>query len=397
MLTWLESQTTSAERIHAGLQGSDGQPGLKAVNETYARLEKEILRRYDTAERLGRAAGNGVRTMRLLREVIRALGAARRVEACVVESGLGMPGRSGKEDHERLVEAAKAVLVFREVLASASTSGEKEATDLGRVTIVRQLRGKVVEDGEEKVRDWARKVVREFNATSLGSPGVAATGTMFREADLAKQRFTSACRVLYLLSPVHLDHQRIREADFEPDLLLRSLQSYVQSAVQSSGAGIARGLATLPQLDRALLEVSSRCQSLVAMERVLEGIAEPEHPLLLHDQGPVEDEDDEEEISRRNLLAPLLHALDTSSLPSYFWRSLANGLGGRVQEILSRGGVSARTLRSNRDKVRDDIRECVLRGSRMPIGIAGGDTIVVGNWEREAAVMVGAVMGALGR
>ena len=458
MLTWLERQTASAERVSNGLQGKAddhdgvlgqyaGGPGggasglgLKAVNETYARLEQEVLGRYERAERLGRAAGNGVRTMRVLREVNRALLAARRVEAAVVESGLGTttPGKglAGKEDHERLVEAARAVLGFREVLfassssssaaaASGSTSNgthDKGAPDIGEVTLIRQVRGKIVEDDEEKIRDWARKAVREFNASS-STAGQA--GSLFRDADLSRRRFTSACRILYLLSPVSpLDRARPRR-DFEPDLLLRSLQAYVQGAVQASGAGIARGLAALPQLERALAEVSARCQSLVAMERVLEGIAEPAgHPssLLPHEsatndvekegegegEGQDEDEEDEEK-PQRNLLTPLLRALDTSSLPSFFWRSLANGLGARVHEILARGGVSARTLRSNRDGVRDAIRECVARGSRMPMGMAGGgvaggsgvvgetETVAVGNWEREAAVMVGAVLGALAR
>ena len=464
MLTWLERQTASAERVSNGLQGKAddhdgvlgqyaGGPGggasglgLKAVNETYARLEQEVLGRYERAERLGRAAGNGVRTMRVLREVNRALLAARRVEAAVVESGLGTmtPGKglAGKEDHERLVEAARAVLGFREVLlasssssssaaaaaaASGSTSNgthDKGAPDIGAVTLIRHVRGKIVEDDEEKIRDWARKAVREFNAAS---PTAGQAGSLFRDADLSRRRFTSACRILYLLSPAvsPLDRARPRR-DFEPDLLLRSLQAYVQGAVQASGAGIARGLAALPQLERALAEVSSRCQSLVAMERVLEGIAEPAgHPSSLGRDGSAtndvekegedagegeedEDEDDDgedEEKPQRNLLTPLLRALDTSSLPSFFWRSLANGLGGRVHEILSRGGVSARTLRSNRDGVRDAIRECVARGSRMPMGMAGGgggggaetETVAVGNWEREAAVMVGAVLGALAR
>lgn len=80
-----------------------------------------------------------------------------------------------------------------------------------------------------------------------------------------------------------------------------------------------------------------------------------------------------------------------------------------MHDILARGGVSARTLRSNRERLRDELRACVLRGSQMPVGSlskvgnadvevdegGGGGPLVVGNWEREAAVMVGAVVGAL--
>ena len=79
---------------------------------------------------------------------------------------------------------------------------------------------------------------------------------------------------------------------------------------------------------------------------------------------------------------------------------MAGQLSGRVQDILSRGGVSARTLRTNRDRVRDAIRECVARSSQVPVsGLTSGraDTARKGNWEREAAVMVQSVMGPLQR
>jgi hypothetical protein len=69
-----------------------------------------------------------------------------------------------------------------------------------------------------------------------------------------------------------------------------------------------------------------------------------------------------------------------------------------VQEIVSRGGVSARTLRSNRDRLKKEIRECVLRGSQLPASLGlekHSQTQTQGNWEREAAVMVGSVVGVL--
>jgi hypothetical protein len=69
-------------------------------------------------------------------------------------------------------------------------------------------------------------------------------------------------------------------------------------------------------------------------------------------------------------------------------------------EIVNKGGVSARTLRSNKNSVRDAIKECVVRGSQPPAGIGGvkskGDSAEK-TWEREVAVMVGSVVGALGR
>ncbi|KAF7592025.1 hypothetical protein BBP40_000748, partial [Aspergillus hancockii] len=103
---------------------------------------------------------------------------------------------------------------------------------------------------------------------------------------------------------------------------------------------------------------------------------------------------------KNNLLQPLLNALDTSSLPSHFWRTLASSLTSRVQEIINRGGVSARTLRSNRDRLKREIKECVLRGSQLPAfekGRVGAESESGGNWEREAAVMVSAVASVLER
>ena len=68
--------------------------------------------------------------------------------------------------------------------------------------------------------------------------------------------------------------------------------------------------------------------------------------------------------------------------------------------MLNRGGVSARALRAQKDNVRNEIRQCVLKGSKLPALITGGKSgkeELIGNWEREAAVMIGSVLGSLGR
>jgi hypothetical protein len=193
-----------------------------------------------------------------------------------------------------------------------------------------------------------------------------------------------------------------------------------------------------PTLERTLLEVSARCQNIVALEALLETLKPPVHPFLSYtssanngrppnsaynddDKVPPGESDatgshhpspNDSNSHKNNLLQALLQALDTSSLPSYFWRSLASSLSPRVQDIVNRGGVSARTLRSNRDRLREELRECVLRGSQLPAGASGGNIgsnrgrttalslqmpVVVGNWEREAAVMVSSIVGVLGR
>lgn len=76
---------------------------------------------------------------------------------------------------------------------------------------------------------------------------------------------------------------------------------------------------------------------------------------------------------------------------------MAGQLSSRVQDILSRGGVSARTLRTNRDRIRDAVRECVANGSQLPVSSAVLGKKEVKSWEREAAVMVGSIMTPLQR
>lgn len=228
------------------------------------------------------------------------------------------------------------------------------------------------------------------NPSSGQSSNAAST---YAQTEDTKSRTTSALLTLYLLSPTSVD---TTIENFQPNLLINVLQDYLQTALKSSLAALSRALATLPSLDRALLEISARCQNIVALETLLESIKPPVHSLL-ESLGPVNGKSSENAKSA-NFLRPLLQSLDTSSLPSYFWRSLASNLSPRVQEIMHRGGVSARTLRSNKDRVRDAVRECVNRGSKLPVGpLSRGKTVMAGNWEREAAVMVGSIIGAIGR
>jgi hypothetical protein len=179
--------------------------------------------------------------------------------------------------------------------------------------------------------------------------------------------------------------------------MLQALEVYLRSALQSSIAGLSRALATLPSLDRTLAEVSARCQNVVALEAVLEGTKAPVHPLL---QGK------HAEQAGGNLLQPLLAYLETGSLASYFWRTMAGSMAPRVQEIMSKGGVSARTLKTNRQSVGEAIKECVARGSQLPSAVAAaakgqgrGSEVDSGgkHWEREVAVMVGSIVNNLGR
>ncbi|KAJ9604079.1 Conserved oligomeric Golgi complex subunit [Cladophialophora chaetospira] len=416
ILKYTSTQNAAAQRILAKVEEDRAR-----LNASYERLEKEVLVRHQKAVEAKTTALRSWEVLRLARSVQRILNLARQFEVVVAESGLGGT-RVGKEDHGALARASLSILAFRDIMAS-------EGGELGRINIIKTLRGRVFEDGEARILDYARRVIREFSMSTLSSTASsggnpATSAPTYREAEDSRARFTSASHILYLLSPApRIDGQKMTRKDFEPEYLIRALQGYLQTAITSSSASIGRALGQLPSLDRALLETSARCQNIVALQALLRTISAPEHPLLEpealaraealdidtdsdSDSDPDEVIGPDKSVGTDNFLTLLLHALDTASLPSYFWRSLASSLSTRVQEILNRGGVSARTLRSQRDAVRAEIRECVLRGSRMPrtvgLGDARGSAAIKGeevieNWEREAAVMVGSVVGLLGR
>ncbi|ETI29524.1 hypothetical protein G647_01977 [Cladophialophora carrionii CBS 160.54] len=410
ILTYTSTQNAAAQRILSRVEEERAR-----LNASYERLEKEVLVRHQKAVEAQTIAQRSWEVLRLGRGVQRLLNLARQFEVLINESGLGGT-RAGKEDHGVLVRASISILSFRNIM-----SGEGE--ELARINLVRTLRGRVFEDGEARILDFARRVVREFSMSTLSpAPGGASTTSAptYREVEDSRARFSSAAHILYLLSPApRIDGQKMTRKDFEPEYLIRALQGYLQTAITSSSASIGRALGQLPTLDRALLETSARCQNVVALEALLRSITAPEHPLVASEApanidtlttgDDTSDEDDTSPTTKQpteNFLAILLTALDTASLPSYFWRSLASSLSTRVQEILNRGGISARTLRSQRDMVRAEVRECVLRGSRLPRTVTLGDARAtatskgeetVENWEREAAVMVGSVAGLLGR
>lgn len=427
ILTYTSTQNEAAQRILSRVDDERAR-----LVTSYERLEKEVLERHRRAVEAKTAAQRSWEVLRLGRGVQRILGLARQLEVVLAESGLGGGTRIGKEDHNALVRASLTVLAFRDAMSG------KDGNDLGRINLVKTLRGRVFEDGEARILDYARRVVREFSMSSLSSTpsststststsmsALGSTGPTYHEAEDSRARFTSAVHILYYLSPApRIDGAKMARTDFEPEYFLRALQGYLQSAITSSSASIGRALGQLPNLDRALMEASARCQNIVALEVLLRGIHAPDHPLLktpgreFTKERAADDSDDDDNLdgvaestfsssaspssSSETLLSLLLSALDTASLPSYFWRSLASSLSSRVSEILNRGGVAARTLRSQRETVRAEIRECVLRGSKLPRSVVLGDARkageeVVENWEREAAVMVGSVVGLLQR
>jgi hypothetical protein len=379
LLAHTGSRIASSTRIVTSIDSQ-----VQALNESYKQLEKEVIQKHAEAEEVQQVASRLWETLRLGRAVGRCLQLGRQLEIQHAEvTGATSIGSTRKEDHRALVRTTQTLLSIREVFSGVSVPGS-EGFGIDRVAAIRTLQADIVAPIERSVRETSERIIREF------SPGSSTSSSTFAQAEEARSRTISALIALYLLSS-NPKAAGGKEDKFVPTLMLQALESYLRSALQSSVAGLARGLSALPSLDRSLSEVSSRCQNIVALEAILESTSVPQlsavTPAISLGKGG-------------NLLQPLLAHLETGSLASYFWRTLAGGLSSRVQEIMNRGGVSARTLRTNRAEVGEKIRECVVQGGRVPGGIkTKKDDKVDGGkrWEREVAVMVGAVLGNLGR
>jgi Golgi transport complex subunit 5 len=414
LLTHTRVQTSAALQILTEVEDQ-----VSSLIGGYQRLEKEVLRKWESADQVRIASEKSWTTVRLARAFGRCITLSRQLQGQLAElNGKG----AGKDDHRAMVRASNTLLLLRQ-LFSTTREGE-EGNGLDRMKISRTLKNDLIVPAENTLKARAQQVVNKFSIPSLstditgtaGSNGMQpslSVSSLFAQTEDTKARTTSAVITLYLLSPT--PRSAILASQFQPELLLSTLQGFIHNSLAASLAALTRALAMLPTLERTLLEVSGRCQDIAALEAFLVTVKPPTHPLLVYPteigqqtgsritelqptpDNPVGDN------SQGNLLQPLLQALDTSSLPSYYWRSLASSLPSRVQEIISRGGVSARTLRSNRERLRSDLRDCVLRGSRPPANVtkktvqADSTPVIEGNWEREAAVIVGSVMGVLGK
>ncbi|KAI1770967.1 oligomeric Golgi complex subunit 5 [Hypoxylon cercidicola] len=383
LLTYTKEQTDASGKI---ISEVDNQ--VKSLNESYKQLEKEVIQKHAEADEVRQVAVRLWETLKLGRSVGRCLQLGRQLEiqhSEITSSASGVtPTGSRKEDHRALVRCAHTILSLREILERKAPGEEGHGLD--KINAIRSLQDTIIGPIERSVRNTSEQIIREFN---IGSASGTAT---FAQTEEAKAQTISAAVSLYLISPTvgtKLDK-------WAPQFLLQALEVYLRNALQSSIASLARSLATLPSLDRTLAEVSARCQNIIALEIILATTKAPAHPLLPAQKHTSPD--------KSNLLQPLLAYLETGSLASYFWRTMASSLATRVQEIVNRGGVSARTLKTNRDAVGEAIRECVILGSQPPSTIATskgktpkGDTEKSGGWDREVAVMVGSVVGNLGR
>ncbi|KAK2738549.1 hypothetical protein FQN57_006971 [Myotisia sp. PD_48] len=441
LLNHTSNQIDAGQRI---LQ--DIEPQIAELKEGFHRLELDVLKRSSNAEEVLMATERAWMTVSLARATGRCLVLGRQLEKQLweinggaSETAPGVPIVSSpasqipnvtRPDPRALVRASHTLLMLRRMFIKRKFGDE--GYGLSKVKIIQTLQSEFINPAENKVTTRAEGIISRFSlaSVSLGStrsssnspqPPTAAT---YNQQAEARAWFNAATTTLYLLSPtppmtVPINH-------FEPELILFALKNYIHSALGSALQALARGLSQLPNLERAVLEASNRCQDVVALEHVLRTVKPPQHPHLSYDViesekadnrgGGASSNDTKEESmwlienknhKLKNIAEYLLDYLDTSSLPSYFWRSLATSLGPRALDIVNRGGASARALRSNKDRVRDELRQCVLRGSQLPIEVVNelsgrmpGQTILpiqVVGWDREAAVVISAVMYAINK
>lgn len=369
---------------------------VATLSDSYARLQREVIERHQAADQARIASERLLATVRLGRTVGRCLTTARQLEAQMIEFRAQKPGADKREDHRVLVRGANTILSLRQLFASDHAGGEAEG--LGRVQLVRALRAELIDPAEKALLGRADQIIGQFSMSTLTSQNSGAdsqsarTTSTFAQVEDARARTTAAVTTLYLLSPT----PKLLNLPLDPTHLVYAVQEYLRRSITSSLAGLTSSLSELPRLNRTLLEVSARCQNIVALEMLLESTKPP--PLPSASDPDIVNVSKNKSKEPASLLEPVVQSLDTPSLPSYFWRSMAGQISGRVQKIMRDGGVSARTLRTNRDRVGEAIKECVDRGSQLPSSSLGqGRTRTTGNWQREAAVMAGSVVNAIGR
>ncbi|KAI0099752.1 Golgi transport complex subunit 5-domain-containing protein [Nemania sp. FL0031] len=372
ILTHTKEQTDASKRIISEIDNQ-----VKGLNESYKQLEKEVIQKHAEADEVRLVASRLWETLKLGRSVGRCLQLGRQLEVQHAEISSGT-GSSKKEDHRALVRCAHTILSLREITERRGPG--EEGQGLEKVEAIRSLQKYVVGPIEQSIKATSKRIILEFSVID------SASGTStFAQSEEAKTRTISAAVTLYLISPTI----GAKPDKWTPQLLVTALEGYLQKALESSVASLAHSLAIYPTLSDTLTKVSKQCQDIVALEIILDATKAPSHPLLPAQKHAPE---------KNNLLQPLLTYLETGSLASYFWRSMAGSLAPEVREIVNRGRVSARTLKTNRNAVGEAIRECVARGSQPPSTIATTKGRgAKGEWDREAAVMVGSVLNNLGR
>lgn len=374
LLTYTERSYSASTVVLTAVESQ-----VESLRRAYERLQKDVSQRSRSASEVLMVVERLHSVTTQLRELGRALVIARQIEVQIAELT-----RAGAEpDFKALVRASHNI---RELRAGRVLADVDED-----VVLTRDLHTHVFAPAETFVLAKAREAVMGFEpnvasaATANGSggnggaQGAAAFGAGVggRSAEVMRAKAAAGALALFLLS-----------TERDGQLLTSAVQSLLNAAVNASLSVLIRSLTSLTTLDRTVGEVAARCQNLVAFQALLAAI-----PLPSDEDALIGEEVVAAEARRKNLLDPLLEQLDTTSLQTMFFRSVAAGLEPRIRDVLARGGANARILRGAKERLRNSLRACVERG----IG-AGSSPLAAEQRasEFEVAVMVGAA-GSLGR
>ncbi|KAI9798147.1 MAG: hypothetical protein M1825_005408 [Sarcosagium campestre] len=390
LLTHTLSNADVSARVLANVESH-----VARLNDGHDRLNSEISQRWRTANEVCQVAKSLCAAVQICRSTARCLTLCRQLEVQIAEIGTSKPATAmRREDHRSMVRASGTLLSLQHFLSTSELG--QQSHDFGRVVAFQSLQAGLIRPSETLLRSRAQQIIREFSLSTLGHPIASSTSSVgsnamvpstYAQITETKARTTSALQSLCLLSSPLADAAVGGVAVH--DLATAALAAYLQTSLTSSVAAISRALTALPSLDRTLAEVAARCQNIVALESLLGNTRPPHHPLLGKAYASELESETRSAASVTTLLQPLLVALDTASLPSHFWRSLASALSARVHEIVAKGGTQARMLRAGRERLRDGVRACVIQGFQGVEDTGRG-------WDREIAVMVGAVTGHLG-
>ena len=342
---------------------------LEALNTTYAHLRRDIAVRSTAASQVLTVVERLHSVTSQLREISRALVLARQMELQLSDL-LPAAAVDHHLHHKALVRLAQSVLELHRgnVLASVDPN----------VEIAAVLRNQVFRPAETAVLQRAREGITEYHPIpiSLAAGGGGSGGGDKLAAPVAatamegmRGKATAGATALFLLSSSSSKENN--------SLLISAVQGYINAAVNGSLSALARSLTALSTLDRSCTEVATRCQNLVSLGSLLHGIPRPDNA-----EGGKKGE--------KTLLDSVLDALDTPSLQSRFFRSLATGLEPRVREVVNRGGANARILKGAKERLRNALKGTVERGL---VGLEGEKQM--GGLDLAVAVMLGAV-GSLG-
>ncbi|PHH76458.1 hypothetical protein CDD82_3983 [Ophiocordyceps australis] len=370
LLEYTQTQTTASNHIVSELDTQ-----ITNLNDSYRQLEKDVIDRHAQADQVRHVALRLWETLRLGRALGRCLQLGKQLEVQHAE----LLASSAKQDQGALVRCCYTILSLHEVMDNKAPGQEGHGLD--KLDALRSLNESVVMPMERSTRETAERIIRDFSM-----PG----NMTFAQGQEARAKLETGLTALFLLSPT-VD---IKPDRWTPRLLLQALETYIRSALQTSTTALSRSLGQLPSLERTLSDVTAKCQNMVALQLILESTKPPTHPLLPPSTSTTH--------KQTNMLQPLLSHLEIGSLASYFWRTMASNLASRVQDIVNRGGVVARTLRSNKNQVADAIRQAVVKGCQPPGALVDGTEKSKAkimtpetNWDREVAVMVGSVVNNL--